>query len=42
MTKESGFDSRKGKEVLSLLYNIQTASGAHPASCGTATGGKEE
>jgi hypothetical protein len=33
-----GFDSRQGQDI-SLLYSVQTGSGAHPASYTMDTGG---
>jgi hypothetical protein len=29
----TGFETRYGKEIFSLLQNVQNGSGAHPASC---------
>jgi hypothetical protein len=37
LTEESGSDSRQGKHI--LLHNVQTWSGAHPASYPVDTGG---
>jgi hypothetical protein len=37
-TKESGFDSQWGQEIF-LMYNVQTGSGAHPATYTVGHGG---